>query len=816
MYTRRGSYLTLAVMLLAVLARPTEAIPIGALGGRVILFAEHTVDEDFDGALSVHATDMDDDGDIDVLGAALYADEIAWFENDGDESFAEHIIGGSFDDAVSVYAADVDGDGDMDVLGAADGADDITWWENDGYESFVEHTVDDYFDGARGVYATDVDGDGDVDVLGAAIYANDITWWENDGEENFTEHTIDGSFSGARSVYATDVDGDGDVDVLGAARVANDVTWWENDGEETFTKYTIDGYFDGVVTVHAADLDGDGDVDVLAGAVDADEIAWWENDGEENFTKRMVVQDFDRAISVYATDVDQGGDIDVLGAAYDAGKISWCENDGDGNFIEHIVDGEFGGARSVYASDLDGDGDVDVLGASPQTDEIVWWEQLPNVSPALTWTGEANYVDDGLHPEAGELGEAFVYRVSYSDANNDPPGLVQVHVKKGGVDIVGSPFDMSCDAGDYVAGVVCSFTTAGLDLGTDYSYLFTAQDDQGNDAIPTSELDAPDVEITYPTLDWPGDANYETDGLHPESGEEGDDYVYRVKYADAGGDPPGSVQVHVKKGGVDIVGSPFDMSCDTGDYVAGVVCSFTKDGLDPGSDYSYLFVGQDHHGRLATPTQEMAAPGVIVVYRLFLPLVLANAKPPEAPELYPIDNADGDGTYTVSWNSVAAAMAYTLEEASTEAFTDAVEVYSGSNVTTGVSGRDVGTYYYRVNASNSLGSSNWSNTQAVTVTIAAPVPEPGTWYGRTSWFENMQFRVSSDSSSVTDVRLVLHDECGVVTDAGPVPIESGHFSFGWFWGDFTATDEADGNYTFLGDTPNCGFVIETGSWDASR
>jgi len=33
--------------------------------------------------------------------------------------------------AVSVYAADMDGDGDMDVLGAAIDADDIIWWESD-------------------------------------------------------------------------------------------------------------------------------------------------------------------------------------------------------------------------------------------------------------------------------------------------------------------------------------------------------------------------------------------------------------------------------------------------------------------------------------------------------------------------------------------------------------------------------------------------------------------------------------------------------------------------------------------------------------
>ena len=40
------------------------------------------------------------------------------------------MIDGSFDAAWDVYACDVDGDTDIDVLGAAPYADDIAWWEN--------------------------------------------------------------------------------------------------------------------------------------------------------------------------------------------------------------------------------------------------------------------------------------------------------------------------------------------------------------------------------------------------------------------------------------------------------------------------------------------------------------------------------------------------------------------------------------------------------------------------------------------------------------------------------------------------------------
>jgi hypothetical protein len=186
-----------------------------------------------------------------------------------------------------------------------------------------------------------------------------------------------------------------------------------------------------------------------------------------------------------------------------------------------------------------------------------------------------------------------------------------------------------------------------------------------------------------------------------------------------------------------------------------------------------------------------------------------------APVLAEIENDDGDGSYTVNWSGVTTAITYTLEEDTDISFTNPIS-YVVNTTSKSITGQEIGTYYYRVKAANKVCDSDWSNKQAVTVTTEAPVPEPGTWYGSTSWFKSVQFRVSSDSSSVRDLQLTLHDNCGVVTSAGPVPIENGHFSFGWFSGDFTATDEASGSYVFAGNTPNCGFVIETGSWDASH
>jgi FG-GAP-like repeat len=82
---------------------------------------------------SVYSADMDGDGDMDVLGAARSSKDITWWENtEGDgTAWTEHTVDGEFAGAQSVYATDMDGDGDPDVLGAARTDGDITWWEND-------------------------------------------------------------------------------------------------------------------------------------------------------------------------------------------------------------------------------------------------------------------------------------------------------------------------------------------------------------------------------------------------------------------------------------------------------------------------------------------------------------------------------------------------------------------------------------------------------------------------------------------------------------------------------------------------------------
>jgi uncharacterized protein YuzB (UPF0349 family) len=255
------------------------------LGGNPPNFTPHTIADNFDGAQSVFAIDLDKDDDVDVLGAASSADNITWWENLGGNppNFTPHTIADNFDGAVSVFAIDLDKDDDVDVLGAAANADEITWWENLGGNppNFTPHTIADNFDYPMFVFAIDLDGDNDVDVLGCAWQTDSVFWWENLGGNppNFAPHIVD-SNTNASSVFVIDLDGDNDVDILGAVQGKDRITWWENDGGSppNFTPHTIADNFDGAQSVFAIDLDKDDDVDIMGAAYSGGDITWWESD----------------------------------------------------------------------------------------------------------------------------------------------------------------------------------------------------------------------------------------------------------------------------------------------------------------------------------------------------------------------------------------------------------------------------------------------------------------------------------------------------------------------------------------------------------
>ena len=356
---------------------------------RSTLFREQELDGAYDGARSVHAADLDGDGDLDVVGAAYHQGEITWWRNDGGDPVAwtRFVVDSGLPYAFAVRAVDLDADGDLDILGSISrldfqtGTNKLYWWRNDAL-SWTRMSVASPF-GASDVWPVDMDMDGDVDLLSAAAGSDEIAWYANNGSAGgWAVTVINTVFGRVHSAVAADLDGDGDPDVAAAADTGDEIAWWENtagDGS-AWTQHTVQSSWDGAYDVWVGDIDGDGDLDLIGASEFDDRISWWANtDGAGTFGSENTLGDpfmsaegfFNQAYSVETAGMEGNGTLDIVGAAFkdggpgqpEAGMIAWWSNEaGDGStWQKHEVTRTYDGASTVHVADVTGDGLPDIL-----------------------------------------------------------------------------------------------------------------------------------------------------------------------------------------------------------------------------------------------------------------------------------------------------------------------------------------------------------------------------------------------------------------------------------------------------------------------
>lgn len=340
------------------------------------------------GALCVVAADIDGDGDIDAVGALANDNAVVWYENlDGQGNFGPaRIISTQAASVIIVYASDLDGDGDPDVLSASVGDDKVAWYENlDGKGNFgPQQVISTEGAGAYWVVTGDLDGDDDPDVVLASLHDGEVSWFENLHPVGVfgPQQVVSAPGEGASSVATADIDGDGDLDILATSFYAHTVSWYENlDGQGSFgPQRLIATAVEGAASAVAGDFDGDGDMDVASAALIGDRLAWYENvDGVGNFGPERVVSSQVRgSMIVAAADLDGDGDLELISGSQGDGKVAWFENVGGAPVFgpEQIITLEAAGVYFVAAADVNGDGRLDVFSASWGDHKVAWYENL--------------------------------------------------------------------------------------------------------------------------------------------------------------------------------------------------------------------------------------------------------------------------------------------------------------------------------------------------------------------------------------------------------------------------------------------------------
>jgi hypothetical protein len=123
------------------------------------------------------------------------------------------------------------------------------------------------------------------------------------------------------------------------------------------------------------------------------------------------------------------------------------------------------------------------------------WIFTTNRPPSLTWTGESNYEIDGLHPESGDTSTQFIFKVVYTDEDNQAPqtGHPRVVILKDGTQIINESMDPSDTSDqDYTDGKSYTKTIQLPEASELYGYYFFTNDTLGLSAL-TTPIDAPDV-----------------------------------------------------------------------------------------------------------------------------------------------------------------------------------------------------------------------------------------------------------------------------------------------------------------------------------
>ncbi|MGH7929853.1 MAG: FG-GAP repeat domain-containing protein, partial [Candidatus Binatia bacterium] len=159
--------------------------------------------------LGTATSDIDDDGDIDIITAGL--DGVKVYIQQENNSFEAKIVDDV--DALRVQVIDLNNDGPLDLLVTLKDDPGVRWYRNTGN---IEFTGTSLGTGNQGrAYAGDINGDGAADIIAVTNLSETLQLrrWMNDGSGTFSSTTLD-SDSGVTAIIVADINGNGYDDII--------------------------------------------------------------------------------------------------------------------------------------------------------------------------------------------------------------------------------------------------------------------------------------------------------------------------------------------------------------------------------------------------------------------------------------------------------------------------------------------------------------------------------------------------------------------------------------------------------------------------
>jgi hypothetical protein len=355
------------------------AVSLGGQRERELRQFERTLELEGLSETSANASvgDLDGDGDLDIV----LAKGRHWplhnrvLMNDGQGRFTAVNLGATADRTYSGLLTDLDGDGDLDVVVSNDNPDEKVTYRNNGRAGFERlGTWGEAGWPTRNAAVADLDGDGRPDVIAANRQAPSQVCL-NDGDGGFAR---DACFplptESATSIVPADFNGDGSIDLAVPHRDGGQSYVYLNDGHASFTSTVPFGPADSAArTAAAGDLDGDGDADLVAGD-QRQGVFVYINDGSGALAAAGALGDSALVpYSVAVLDMNLDGFVDVV-VGYLGAPGAVFFNDGAAGFTDVVRFGDGqGAAYGTALGDLDGDGYPDIAVGRSGAPNVVYF-----------------------------------------------------------------------------------------------------------------------------------------------------------------------------------------------------------------------------------------------------------------------------------------------------------------------------------------------------------------------------------------------------------------------------------------------------------
>jgi hypothetical protein len=374
------------------------------------------IEETFDLLWDLATGDLDNDGDVDIIGSYGFTDagSLKCYENDGTPwgTWSSNIIGTKPQYNARLAVGDLNGDKNLDVISTFYST--MYIWPNKGtpwdtWGESIEIPAIGNASEITDIKVNDIDGDNRLDII--TVQDEELYIWRNldNTAINFTRHKAAIVFPDSRNYYfdsqirsmaIEDMDNDGDSDIIITSEYTDEflfnVTFWENDGSpfdndlwESYVIQSIDGRignFGYLITpmaipdVETVDMNKDGYIDIISGDAFGNIIIWFNTGSIKSKVEGTYVCKMNRqSEGIEVGDLDRDGDMDIISVNQYESLVA-VENPGKNHKSvewEFFDIGDTSTSRDItmHLVDLDGDLALDVVCGYG----ILIWENIPEI-----------------------------------------------------------------------------------------------------------------------------------------------------------------------------------------------------------------------------------------------------------------------------------------------------------------------------------------------------------------------------------------------------------------------------------------------------